>query len=61
MVSLGTTQDSQDEVETSEEEVEMLLYGITRVSNTYYHVGKYRYTTLDDAVAQAKRMGRPQS
>lgn len=60
-MSLETIQDPQSETETSEEHVEMLSYGITRVSKTYYHVGKYCYTTLSDAIAQAKRKGRAQS
>jgi hypothetical protein len=34
---------------------EMAKYGITRVSIDYYHYKEYRYTSLDDAIAQAKR------
>ena len=30
-------------------------YGITRVPVDYFHLGEYRYTRLEDAVAQAKR------
>jgi hypothetical protein len=34
---------------------EMAKYGITRVPTDYFHYKEYRYTDLDDAVAQAKR------
>jgi len=34
---------------------DMATYGITRVPVDYFHVGKYRYTNLDDAIAEAKR------
>lgn len=34
---------------------QMATYGITRVPVEYFHVGKYRYSNLDDAVAEAKR------
>lgn len=34
---------------------EMKEYGITRVSVDYFHYRDFRYTTLRDAVAQAKR------
>jgi hypothetical protein len=30
-------------------------YGITRVPVDYYHYKEFRYTNLDDAIAQAKR------
>lgn len=37
-------------------------YGITRVLVDYFHFGGYRYTNIEDAVAQAKRThSRPQS
>jgi len=36
----------------------MIGYGITRVPVDYYHFQSYRYTNLDDAVAQAKRSAR---
>jgi hypothetical protein len=38
--------------ETTEE---MVKYGITRVAVDYFHYKEYRYTNLDDAIAQAKR------
>jgi hypothetical protein len=34
---------------------EMTKYGITRVPVDYFHYKEYRYTNLDDAIAQAKR------
>jgi hypothetical protein len=34
---------------------DMAKYGITRVPVDYFHYGKYRYTNLEDAVAEAKR------
>ena len=36
-------------------EEQMARYGITRVHMDYFHVGKYRYTNLDDAIAEAER------
>ena len=38
-----------------EMEAEMERYGITRVPIDYFHVGEFRYTSLKDAIAQAKR------
>ena len=37
---------------------EMAKYGITRVPVDYFHYGKYRYTSLEDAIAEAKRQQR---
>jgi len=37
----------------------MAKYGITRVPVDYFYYGKYRYTNLEDAVAEAKREQRP--
>jgi hypothetical protein len=34
---------------------EMTKYGITRVPTDYFHYKEYRYTSLADAIAQAKR------
>src|SRR3546814_2342997 len=39
----------------SEATEEMAQYGITRVPIDYFHYKGYRYTNLDDAIAQAKR------
>jgi hypothetical protein len=33
----------------------MAKYGITRVPTDYFRYKEYRYTSLDDAIAQAKR------
>jgi hypothetical protein len=33
----------------------MAKYGITRVPVDYFHYKEFRYTNLDDAIAQAKR------
>jgi len=33
-------------------------YGIKRVPVDYFHVGAFRYSNLDDAIAQAKRLNR---
>jgi uroporphyrinogen-III synthase len=38
--------------ETTEE---LAKYGITRVPVDYFYYGRYRYTNLEDAVAEAKR------
>lgn len=37
---------------------ELAKYGITRVPVDYFYYGGFRYTNLDDAVAQAKRQQR---
>ena len=34
---------------------EMAKYGIALVPVDYFHYGKFRYTNLKDAIAQAKR------
>ena len=34
---------------------ELLKLGITRVSIDYFHVGEFRYTSLADALAEARR------
>lgn len=34
---------------------ELARYGITRVPVDYFHLGDFRYTSLSDAIAQAKR------
>lgn len=36
----------------------MARYGITRVPVHYYHYGAFRYTTLQEAMAEAKRANR---
>lgn len=37
---------------------EMEKYGITRVPVDFFWCGEYRYTSLKDAIAQAKRQER---
>ena len=49
-------QGSTDDNHASDAE-EMAKYGILRVTVNYYHYGDFRYTSLKDAVAQAKRAG----
>jgi hypothetical protein len=34
---------------------DMAKYGITRVPTDYFYYKEYRYTSLDDAIAQARR------
>lgn len=52
-----TTVDSQQASPTLSQEArdDMEKYGITRVPVDYFHHGKYRYTNLEDAIAEAKR------
>lgn len=38
---------------------DMAKYGIARIPVDYFHIGGFRYTNLNDAVAQAKRQRRP--
>ncbi len=40
----------------AENTAELAKLGITRKSVDYFCVGKYRYTDLKDAIAQAKRV-----
>ncbi|SOD93388.1 hypothetical protein SAMN05421508_10353 [Caenispirillum bisanense] len=40
---------------TQENEAEMERYGITKTYVAIYSYGEYRYSSLQDAVAQAKR------
>jgi len=56
------TQAEQDETNSAfspEATAEMALYGIKRIPVDYFHVGEFRYTSLKDAVAQAKRQKCP--
>jgi endonuclease YncB( thermonuclease family) len=34
---------------------ELVRHGITRIPVDYFHYGDFRYTNLEDALAQAKR------
>lgn len=38
---------------------ELASYGITRVPVDYFHLGEFRYTSLPEAIAQAKRQALP--
>lgn len=38
---------------------EMSRYGITRVPVDYFHLGEFRYTSLTDAIAEARRRDDP--
>lgn len=40
---------------SSEAAEAMQKYGITRVPVDYFHFKEFRYTNLDDAIAEAKR------
>ena len=42
---------------TPSEAEAMAKYGILRATVNYYHLGEFRYTSLQDAIAQAKRAG----
>ena len=51
-----TTQrtDETHQANTSDTKQEMAKYGITCVPVDYFHLADFRYTSLKDAVAQAK-------
>jgi len=34
---------------------QMATYGITRVPVDYFHIGQFRYSNLEDAIAEARR------
>jgi hypothetical protein len=34
---------------------QMATYGITRVPVDYFHFGEFRYSNLEDAIAEARR------
>ncbi len=38
--------------------IAMARYGITKVPVDYFHFGRFRYTTLADAIAEAQRQQR---
>ena len=48
-MTLPSARSEQDDNE------EMRKYGITRVPVDYFHYKEFRYTRLDEAVAEAKR------
>jgi hypothetical protein len=47
--------DESDDCVTQSAADEMAAYGITRVPVEYFHYRGFRYTTLLDAIAQARR------
>ena len=49
------TQPDSPSAQSVSEAEEMERYGILRVTVNYYHFGDFRYTSLKDAIAQAKR------
>lgn len=51
----STNHDEASAGSQSEAANEMDRYGITRVPVDYFHFGQYRYTHLEDAVAEAER------
>lgn len=52
---ISADHDKEGPTLSSEAAKEMDEYGITCVPVYYFHYGKYRYTNLEDAVAEAKR------
>lgn len=46
------------QAEFMSEAEEMAAHGITKTTIEYYCIGKYRYTNLEGAVAQAQRTAR---
>jgi hypothetical protein len=48
-------EDEKAETHPVSAEAEMAKYGITRVPVDYFHYRDYRYTSLEDAIAQARR------
>ncbi len=47
--------DQTDTLPDAEADREMARLGIIRMPVDYFHVGQFRYTSLVDAVAQARR------
>lgn len=50
----GNVQDGPDDLRKDASE-EMAKFGITRVRVDNFYYGGFRYTNLDDAIAEAKR------
>lgn len=44
-----------EDTETNDEAALLARYGIIRIPIDYFHAGNYRYTSLADAITQAKR------
>lgn len=52
------TEENPDKAHSSmsaDDTKEMQKFGITRTPINYFYVGKYRYTDVKDAIAQARR------
>ena len=50
------TTDDQQAAEDDGMTAELTKYGVTRKTINVFFIGKYRYSNLRDAIAQAKRM-----
>lgn len=50
-----TTDKTQTETNRLATEAEMSKYGITRSTVDYFHYRDFKYTNMNDALAQAKR------
>ena len=50
-----TTAKTQTETNPPPTEAEMAKYGITRSTVEYFHYRDFKYTNVNDALAQAKR------
>ena len=48
---------AQNDGSARSDEEKMSRFGITRIPTDYFHYKTFRYTNLNDAVAQAKRDG----
>lgn len=53
-MSQSTHEDTASKAD-QEQVNEMLKHGITKTSVDYFHLDEFRYTSLEDAVAAAKR------
>ena len=42
-------------LDQSDQKAELKKYGIERVPVDYFHYRQFRYTNMDDAIAQARR------
>jgi hypothetical protein len=52
----STASNNEPSSNLSPEDAErMAKYGIVRIPVDYFHYGKFRYTNLKDAIAQAER------
>jgi hypothetical protein len=51
----------ENEGGTTDAPIPQLPDGIVAVTTTHYSVGPYRYTSLNDALAEHRRQGSPRS